>query len=469
MTRKLVVCILVFFPSVLFSAPVETWPKIIEKEVSEAKLGKQDFGVAFFYQGKEIFTQNPTKKMIPASISKVFTSAAVLENIPPGSKLLTRFMSSGKIDGSTLKGDLYLVGGGDPGFVSESMWFLVNVLTRTGIVKVDGDLIIDDTYFDNKRFDDSRESIRVDRAYDAPVGAMSFNWNSINVFLNPGNKAGEKAVVYIDPENDSVELVNQLVTAEKTSYEVAKSFNSKIGKDVVTVRGKIALSSEEIPVYKGITDPIQWVGSNAKSFLKQRGINFSGLVKSGKVSADAKVLAKFESKPIEQLLTDMNKFSNNYVAEMLAKNLSAQKFGVGTMEKSIEIIRESLVNAGVDKAEFEIYNPSGFTRDNRFSPMAMAKVLESLRKNFKIFPEFLNSLPISGVDGTLRKRMKEEHVARWIRAKTGLLTGVHSLAGYMGLNNGEIITFVLMYNGDRDGGAVRNTFDHLLSEIMSKI
>jgi D-alanyl-D-alanine carboxypeptidase/D-alanyl-D-alanine-endopeptidase (penicillin-binding protein 4) len=449
--------------------PIEAWPKLIEKEVGETKLGKQDFGVVFYYQGRELFSQNANRKMIPASISKVFTSAAVLENIPPGSKLLTRFMSLAKIEGSTLKGDLYLVGGGDPGFVSESMWFLVNVLTRTGINKVEGDLIVDDSYFDDKRFDDSRESVRVDRAYDAPVGAMSFNWNSVNIFLNPNTKLGEKALVNIDPENDAVELVNQLVTADKTNYEVTKVFNSKIGKDIVTVKGKIARSSEEIAVYKAITDPIQWAGANAKSFLKHRGVSVSGAVKSGKAPAEAKVLAKFESKPIEQLLADMNKFSNNYVAEMLTKNISAQKYGVGTMEKGIEIIRESIANAGVDKSEFEIYNPSGFTRDNRFSPMAMAKVLESLRKDFKIFPEFLNSLPISGVDGTLRKRMKDEHVSRWVRAKTGLLTGVHTLAGYMGLNNGEVITFVLMYNGERDGGAVRGTFDHLLSEIETKL
>jgi D-alanyl-D-alanine carboxypeptidase/D-alanyl-D-alanine-endopeptidase (penicillin-binding protein 4) len=99
----------------------------------------------------------------------------------------------------------------------------------------------------------------------------------------------------------------------------------------------------------------------------------------------------------------------------------------------------------------------------------MAKVLEALRRDFTIFPEFLNSLPISGVDGTLKKRMKDEHISRWIRAKTGLLTGVHALAGYMGLNNGDVISFVLMYNGERDGSAVRNSFDHLLLEISTKL
>lgn len=466
---KVIIFFLVAFSLRLSATPFESWAKIFEKEVAETKLNKQDFGVAFYYQGREVFSQNGAKKMIPASISKIFTSAAVLENIPPGTKLQTRFMSSAKIEAGILKGDLYLVGGGDPGFVSESMWYLVNALTRTGITKVEGDLIIDDSYFDNKRFDDSRESVRVDRAYDAPVGAMSFNWNSINIFLNPGAKIGEKAQVIVDPENDAVELINQLVTSDKTNYEVSKTFNSKLGKDLVTVKGKIAISSEEIPVYKGITDPIQWVGSNTKSFLKQRGIILSGGIRTAKVSTEAKVLAKFESKPIEQLLADMNKFSNNYVAEMLTKNISAQKFGVGTMEKGIEMIRETILAAGVEKGEFELYNPSGFTRDNKFSPLAMVKVLETLRKNFKVFPEFLNSLPIAGVDGTLRKRMKEDHIARWVRAKTGLLTGVHTLAGYVGLNNGEVITFVLMYNGEKDGGVVRNTFDHLLSEITTKL
>jgi D-alanyl-D-alanine carboxypeptidase/D-alanyl-D-alanine-endopeptidase (penicillin-binding protein 4) len=469
MIKNIIFSLFVFLSCKSHSVGIEKWPKIIEKAVQETKLNKLDFGVVFNYQGKEIYSQNANKKMIPASISKVFTSAAVLENIPPGSKLITRFMTASKIEAMSLKGDLYLVGGGDPGFVSESMWYLVNVLTRSNITKIEGDLIIDDSYFDDKRFDDSRESVRVDRAYDAPVGAMSFNWNSINIFLNPNTKVGEKALVNIDPENDAVELVNQLVTGDKTNYEVSKIYNNKLGKDIVTVKGKIALASDEIAVYKGITDPIQWVGANAKSFLKQRGITIIGSIKTGKVPSDAKVLAKFESKPIEQLLADMNKFSNNYVAEMLTKNIAAQKYGIGTMQKGIDLIRETIANAGVDKSEFEIYNPSGFTRDNRFSPLAMAKVLEALRRDFTIFPEFLNSLPISGVDGTLKKRMKDEHISRWIRAKTGLLTGVHALAGYMGLNNGDVISFVLMYNGERDGSAVRNSFDHLLLEISTKL
>lgn len=437
----------------------------MEKFLRSEHIEAKNLSISVFRGGSSIVDINSDKKLIPASVTKLFTALAVLENIAPGTRFFTRLVSNANKDSSSLKGDLYLVGAGDSGFVSETMWFLVNAFTREKISHIDGDLVVDDSLFDDERFDDSREDHRVDRAYDAPVGAMSFNWNAVNVFLRPGTKAGDVGHVWVDPENDYVGLDSDLKTGNKTDYTVSR-VKGPDGKDLISVKGKIDKDSKEIVVYKGISDPIAWSGANLIRFLKERGITVKGKVRSGKAPADAKVLAEAPSKPIEHLLADMNKFSNNYVAEMLTKQLAAANGVQGSLKLGLDVIRESVRGAGVTDQEFEIFNPSGLTRENKFSSLALVKVLEKVRKDFRLFPEFVSSLPIAGVDGTLKNRMKNGRALRWVRAKTGLLTGVVSLAGFIGLEDGQLMTFAFIYNGSQDGAAVRSVFDRTITEIL---
>lgn len=437
----------------------------VEKAFKKHGMSGSSLSVSVFKKGKEIVDINANKKLIPASVTKLFTALAVLEHIPPGTKFSTRLVSTAKVEDGQLKGDLYLVGGGDSGFVSETMWYLVNVFKREGIKTIEGDIVVDDSLFDDKRFDESREDARVDRAYDAPVGAMSLNWNAVNVFLRPGEKIGDPARVFIDPVNEYITLKAELTTAKKSDFNVSRQRDTE-GRDQIIVRGKIDNESKEVVSYKGITDPIAWTGANLKEFLSQRGISVKGKTRSGKAPAGSKLLAEAPSKPIEQLLADMNKFSSNYVAEMLTKQLGAYNEVQGNLATGLDFIRESVRKAGVSDQEFEIYNPSGLTRDNKFSSRALVKVLEKVRRDFRLFPEFVSSLPIAGVDGTLKNRMKNERAQRWVRAKTGLLTGVASLAGYIGMEDGEVLSFAFIYNGNKDGASVRTAYDQIISDIL---
>ncbi|NJL24201.1 MAG: hypothetical protein HC902_02800 [Calothrix sp. SM1_5_4] len=153
-------------------------------------IARDQLGVAVYEGPNLVFGVNEQKDFIPASITKIATAAAVLQRLGPSFKFQTTLWSSGTVKEGVLKGDLILKGGGDAGFVSETMWFLVNEFTRTGVRRIEGDLIVDDGDFDAIRADSSRDPERVDRAYDAPVGAMSFNWNSINIFIRPTQVGG---------------------------------------------------------------------------------------------------------------------------------------------------------------------------------------------------------------------------------------------------------------------------------------
>lgn len=406
----------------------------------------------------ELVSINAAEKKIPASVSKVLTSYAVLKKFPLG----FRFHTNVYFD----KKNLYLKGGGDPSFVAENMWFLTNELTRTGLVSVPGDLVVDDSLFDRVRFDESREDRRVDRAYDSPVGAMSFNWNAVNVFVRPGS-AGQPAKVYIDPDNGFFELRNNTKTvagAPKKELVVSISNSDKW----ISVSGEVAAGAAEKGIFKSITDPELWAGINLKLFLKQRGIEVKGIVRAGQVPAGTDQLASIESKNLSYIMADMNKFSNNFVAEMLTKNLAASENKTNTsLKEGVDIIRSELTKLGLTAHDFEVFNPSGFTRLNKLSASALVHVLLAIKNDFSTYPTFLESLPIAGIDGTLKKRMKNSVAQGWVRAKTGYLDGVVALAGYAGRKDGTVLTFTCLYNGPREEAIVREAFDQIIISSLN--
>ena len=402
-----------------------------------------------------LFELNSKKKFIPASVTKIFTSYAVLQRLPMNHKFKTELY----YDGS----NLYIKGGGDPSFVSENMWFLVNEFVRQDIKKIK-DIVVDDSLFDKVRYDESRESVRVDRSYDAPVGAMSFNWNSVNIYVKP-TKAGEKAQVYLDPESTYFQLVNNTKTAPRIAKELI--IDVKQSQRQIVVTGDVLSSALEKPYYKNVSDPILWTGENLKAFLQQRDIAISGKVRDGVAPASANLVGVSESKSLMAILSDMNKFSNNYVAEMLTKNLAVfENEKPATLKTGMKVIREELKKIGLDSNSVEIENPSGFSRGNKITAQSLARVLSEIKQNFKIFPSFAESLPMAGLDGTLKRRMKNTKAEGFIRAKTGYLDGVITLAGYIGKSNGEILTFTFLYNGPRDMKIIHETFDQILLLLL---
>lgn len=431
--------------------------------IARAKLGLVVIDVAHANH-KTLFDVNAEQPFIPASVSKLATASTVLQKLGPSFKFQTTLWSGGVVKDGTLHGDLVLKGGGDPGFVSETMWFLVNEFTRTGIKAIDGNILVDDTDFDQVREDQSRDPERVDRAYDAPVGAMSFNWNSINIFIRP-TETGEAPQVILDPLPDYFTVDNKAKTTNKAGSDLQIS---RVGGRVV-VRGAIGIEHPEQAVFKNIDDPADWAGRGLQAFLSQRGIRVSGTVKMGKRPETAKLYAKADSRPLSSSVTDMMKFSNNYVAEMLTKNLAAQNGTVpATLEAGMKIIRAHLVSdVGLDAKNFTLLNPSGLSRKNRMRPRDLAEILLQAQINFPTFAEFLTALPLAGLDGTLKKRMTSPSVQGWVRAKTGSLTGAVALAGFAGRKDGETKAFAFIYNGGpgQDESA-RHLFDQLAAALV---
>lgn len=442
--------------------------------IKKSSLPAQGLGlVVSNTSGQIIFNHNADISFTPASLTKIVTAAAILEQFPPGHQFITTLLSTGSIQSGVLTGDLYLKGGGDAGFVSESMWFLVNEFKRSGIMKINGDIYVDDSLFDAIRFDDSRDQERVDRAYDAPIGAMTFNWSAINVFVRPGLKEGDSAQVSIDPENQYVILNNKAKTSSSRSNKKATDLVvshkgiDKSGKELVEVKGEIPINADEFIAYKSVERPEIWAAHQLISFLKQRGIELTGAVKIGKTPPEAILRATYKSRPVSEMVSAMMKFSNNYVAEIMTKNLAVHAGAkVGEMKLGVAAIKNYLKSLGISEADYVFVNPSGLSRKNKFRPSQLLKILSNVHSRFKIYPEFLSSLPIGGVDGTLKRRMNGVGLPGSVRAKTGHLAGVSGLGGYIGDSKGELYQFVFLFNGSVDDSyKAKDLFDKLVNTL----
>lgn len=461
-----------------------------EKIIKKRKLPFSDLGLAISYiensEAHLLFDLNSERSFLPASLTKIASAAAFLEKFPRGHVFKTQLLTNGTIKEGKLEGDLILKGGGDPAFVSENMWFLVNEFLRSEVQVVSGNIVVDSSRFDEEKFDAGRESVRVQRAYDAPIGAMSFNWNSANVFVRP-SQVGSLARVFVDPENTYIEVVNRTKTSKsggresiQVRREIISSKKLESGKsrplERFIVEGEIPLNMRERVLYVNITQPGLWSGHHLRSFLKQRGVSVLGEVLEGKANGDSRVVANSDSKPIAQLLEPMMKFSSNFATEMLTKNLSLDsenqygqgslaKTGPGTMAGGLDVIRKYLVEIGLDANHFSLTNTAGLTRENRFRPRDLLSVMLHIRNHFSLFPEFLVALPIAGLDGTLKRRLRELGPEVMVRAKTGLLNDVTGLGGFAGRKDGKLVGFIFLYNGDHRERA-RDCFDDLIQMLV---
>lgn len=462
------------------TSPHQALIERLKKEIRKSGFKDSELGIwvgarVYREQGRgEIetyFAQNADKSFIPASLSKLVTLAAVLHDLHPAYKFKTSLLSDAKIEGGVLKGNLYLKGGGDPSFVSENMWVLVNEFVRSGVTVVEGDVVVDDTRFDQVRWGEDRQEVRVDRAYDAPLGAMSMNWNSVTVYIRPGDKAGDKLKVHVDIASPYIKVKNEgrtVAAGRGRNVTVERRSEKGFEGDVIVVSGSMAADQPEYVVYKNITRPEMWSGYNLVEFLKQRGITVKGKVLHGVTPANAAVFATSESKPLALIAADMSKWSNNYVAEMLVKNLAAEadQTKPATTPAGLERVMKYLESAGIKTSDLAFVNAAGFTRRNRMTPLQIGQLLEHVRSDFTIYPEFLAALPIAGIDGTLRSRMKNPPAERWVRAKTGLLNGVVGLAGFAGRANGEVLAFVFIFNGNGREDRARALFDQMAAHLV---
>ncbi|MFQ5913996.1 MAG: D-alanyl-D-alanine carboxypeptidase/D-alanyl-D-alanine-endopeptidase [Nitrospinota bacterium] len=394
-------------------------------------------------RGEELF--------IPASNLKLLTTAAAFYYLKPDFHFKTEVSYKGRLSSGRLAGNLYLKGFGDPSLVTEELWVLVRTLKRRGVRRVRGDLVVDDSYFDREQLVPGTGSGQGLRAYQAPHGAASLNFNTFKLYVEPSPVVGRPPRAVVDPDSPYVQLINKAKTVgrrSKSTLQVQRG--SHADGDRIVLEGRLRAGSRPRPRRISITAPALYLGHTFREFLRSQGITVSGRVRRGRTPPDAPNLVRHLSKPLSVVLWGLNKWSNNFIAEQVLKTLGAELLGApGTRQKGIAVVQRYMKRLGYRPDTFVVADGSGLSRRSRVSPAQFVTVLSDMYSDFRFRPEFVASLPVMGVDGSVKDRLDGTPAERRIRAKTGTLKRVDSLSGYAFSLDGDIIAFSVLMNGSR--------------------
>jgi serine-type D-Ala-D-Ala carboxypeptidase/endopeptidase (penicillin-binding protein 4) len=405
--------------------------------------------------GEMIYERGSQTRLRPASNLKLLTAAAALETLGEDHTFQTELYIKGVQVGHVLQGNVYLKGKGDPTLLEKDFDELAASLKQRQVKFVHGDLIGDDSWYDDVRY--SQDLVWGDEQeyYGAAVSALTaspnedYDTGTIIVELAPGEKAGKRATVKLEPETDYVKVINKTKTVSadaNNKIEIERSH----GTQVITVTGTIPEDAGVTKEWVSVEDPTEYALSLFEKSMKKYGIKVLGKRKKGKTPVGAHMIATHQSMKLSQLLIPFMKLSNNSHAEVLVKEMGKEADGEGSWKDGLKVARNQLKSMGLDMQTIMMRDGSGISQVNMIPANEITKLLYAIQEKMW-FPAYLNALPIAGnenrmVGGTLRKRMKGTLAAGNVRAKTGTISGTSSLSGYVTTKRGEKIIFSIILN-----------------------
>lgn len=488
---RTLICLVLTVVSQLSLAAKAGSPEGIDNLFAEKDLGVvQSIHVVRLSDGKTLYQKNSDQTLVPASVTKVLTSAAALTRFSPVHTFKTKFFV-GSRQGAVVSGSLYVKGDGDPFLVSEQLWQVAADIKHLGINEIRGGIVIDNSLFDGPVRDVSRKSgsASSSNAYDAPVSAFGLNFNTYAVAVAPGEKVGSLAHTGLDPYPlEGVQIVNQVKTTANGGKNLSVNRTSTKAGDRIVVSGTIGIDESTAKVYRSVGDNTAASGTLLKSFLEAAGIKVKGGLSEGSVPSSAREIIALSSYDMRKIVSGLNTFSNNFIADVLIKRMgaafpkkgTADGPGQGSYDNGIEVIRRFLREDVGIKTEFVLNDGSGLNVDNRLSARQITQVLAYMEKHMEVFPEFLASLPATGWNGTLKKRFAKGDALEMhglFRAKTGTLSepvSAVALAGYFRHPQHGMVAFSILENGNRGKkqpaiSALRDRQDEVLVKLLTEL
>ncbi len=410
--------------------------------------------------GSELFQRSGSRATMPASNTKIVTAAAAMHTLGPDYRFRTQVIRRAKITGSTLDGRLYLKGYGDPTARVSDYAALAQRVRAAGIRTVTGKLVVDATYFDSVRYNPTWRTSYADDYYAAEISALTLapnaDYDSGTVIIKyKAGSVGKKAKIATSPAAAASYLsLKNLTTTGKKGTSTSFSASRAQGAKTITLRGRVP-SGRSGSWLITVNRPDLYAAAVFRAELKKAGVTVRGGTTSLATPATKRaVLATDYSMPLSQLLVPFLKLSNNMHAEALTKAMGAQRSGApGTWSNGLAATRAYLTALKVPMSGVALSDGSGLTRANTLTPRALGTLLVKVQKE-RWFPAFKSALPVAGntsrmVGGTLRHRMNGSRAANHAWAKTGTLTGVTALSGYVQGRDGRLYTFSMLsqYSG----------------------
>jgi len=409
--------------------------------------------------GETVYARNEKKMFMPASNMKLFTSSTAIVALTPEYRYVTRLMTKGTIKDSVLIGDLCIVGSGDPtisgrfdsGKVTSAFEQWADTLRNRGIKRVSGNIIGDDNCFDDEYYGAGWSADYETDYYAAQISGLSFNDNCVDFTVVPSAIIGEICSVSVSPNTSYITLINQTVTAAETDSVNEIWFERKRGTNNVFIHG--TMSRGKKPWIESVTveNPTVYTAAVLKEVLQLKNIAVSGIAVDGDDFQDtiryddATELASFISPPYSEIIRVINKPSQNFYTEQVFRTMGKEKSGVGSMRTGRNAAYPVLSQWGVDTVRLRYADGSGLSRQDLITPTDIVSILAGMSKEAS-FSTFYESLPIAGVDGTIRRRMKGTKAEGNVHAKTGSIGYVRSLSGYVTSSDSEMFTFSMIAN-----------------------
>ncbi len=413
--------------------------------------------------GRTLFTANGDKWFVPASTAKLFTGALALDLFGPEFRIRTSVYAETRPDANgVLAGDLRLFGRGDPGFHAgaaggdwdRALAPLVDGLVRAGLRTVQGDLVADDRYFRDSAIGSGWEHDDLAWYYGAEVSALSLNNNAVDVFARPARSAGLPAEVVLSPPTRYVTLSNRLQTVAAGGPRRVLFHRDPNG---IPARGTLPVGAAPVSQAMAVRQPARWFAEEFRRALERRGIELRGGIReAGPAGPLAELtqtnrwveLAGCDSAPLRDLLARMLQPSQNLHAQLLllqAGWTEPDRPEETSEQAGLRALAAFLQRAGIPAGEVRFEEGSGLSRHNVVTPRALVRLLEFMARHPQA-AVFREALPVAGVDGTLRHRLRGTPAEGNARAKTGTLDLVAALAGYVASAAGESLAFALLLN-----------------------
>jgi D-alanyl-D-alanine carboxypeptidase/D-alanyl-D-alanine-endopeptidase (penicillin-binding protein 4) len=440
------------------------------------KLDPSKVGIAIYdtSSGGYLYRRNLTSEFILASNTKLFVTACALARLGPKYQFETILYYRGEIskDG-VLKGDLGVVGGGDPNISGRfhggdptaifKAW--AEKLKGVGIKIVRGDLVLDDSLFDDQFILPDWRRFDLSRWWVAPVGALSFNDNCVDVVVEGGRVAGKKARIKLSPPTRYVTIINRTEVVTGRSLRPI-SFDRYRGTNKIVIRGQIK-KGRKVLFSVAIKDPCLYFGTVLRETLAQQGITVKGRSLGGRIQPQGWIrLASFSS-DLARTITVTNRMSQNFYAEMLVKLLGARFGQKGSTEEGLKVIKGFL--EGIGLGHVSLGDGCGLSRSNKAAPGQLVRLLLYMLRH-RYSQEFLRSLAISGDnEGSLRKRLRDRYLRGKVMAKTGHIKGVNALSGFIRKGQGVRLIFSILINDPQSTASNGNRFqDEVLRLLVSR-
>jgi len=409
--------------------------------------------------GEVFYRQNVDKLFMPASNNKLITAAVSLARLGADHRFTTRVAATGPIlENGTLEGDLVVVGGGDPA-ISERFYDddptaafrdWADSLKARGITRISGDVIGDDDLFDDVHVGPGWAWDYLDSYYAAEIGALLYNEGAVTYRIAPGDSVGAPASIESLPPTNYLNLDIDVTTTADSIGVFVRSDRSPFSNDA-RLWGEIWINGDTVTRYIAPHDPTLYFVTVLTEVLEAEGIEVGGgpadlddLAEEIDVGSLEPLFVHY-SPTLAEIIEPFLKRSQNQIGEMLMRYLGAVTSGTGSLRTAREAVEETLTGWGLTPKSYIYVDGSGLSRYNYVSPDALVRLLRVMARRPE-FDVFYESLPIAGVDGTLRGRMRGTRAEGNAHAKTGSIANSRALSGYVTTLDGELVIFSMIAN-----------------------